>query len=155
MIIYKINILKNQDHRFLNFIDLSLRDKIIVFFIITFFIISFLLFSSLSFLSSFSSFSFRLARSRLRLFSYYCCDETYNKNVSFFSDCNESDFSFSNYDDTRNASDVSDINGSNCDNTRNANDVSDMNESNVKGKIIFFLIELLFFFISSKRSRSR
>ena len=137
MIIYKINILKNQNHRFLNFIDLSLRNKIIAFFIIIFFIISFLLLSPFSSFSSFSSFLFRFARSRLRLFLCYYCDEVCGEGVSSFSNYNEGDLSFSGCDDTRNASDVNNI-----------------SESGVKGKIIF-LTELLSLFMSSKRSKSR
>ena len=137
LIIYKTNILKNQNHRFLNFIDLSLCDKIIASFIIIFFIIFFLFLSPLSPFSSFSSFSFRFARLRLCLSLCYCYDEIYNEGVSFFSNCSEGDSFFSN-----------------CDNTRNASDVSDINESSVKDKIIF-LIELLSLFMSSKRSKSR
>ena len=138
LIIYKINILKNQNHRFLNFIDLSLRNKIIAFFIIIFFIISFLLLSSFSLFSFFSPFSFRLTRSQLRLSFCYYYNEIYNENVSFFSNCNEDDLFFSNYD-----------------NIRNVSDMSDMSESSVKDKIIFFLTELLLLFMSSKRSRLR
>ena len=138
MVTHKINILKNQNHRFLSFIDLSLRDKIIASFIIIFFIIFFLLLPPLSPFSSFSFFSFRFTRSRLRLSLCYYYDETYNENVSFFSNCNEDDSSFLNYDDIRNASDR-----------------SDMSESSVKNKIIFFLTELLSLFMSSKRPRSK
>ena len=138
LIIYKINILKNQNHRFLNFIDLLFRNKIIAFFIIIFFITSFLLLSPFSLFSFFSPLSFRFARSRLRL--SFCCyyDKICDKGVSFFSSCNEDDLSFSNYDNIRNASDISDI-----------------NESSVKNKVIFFLIELLLLFIFSKKSKSR
>ena len=138
MIIHKINILKNQNHRFLNFIDLSLRDNIIVFFIIIFSIIFFLFLSPLSPFPSFSFFSFRFIRSRLRLFFYCYYDEICDEGVSFFSNYNEDDLSFSNYD-----------------NTRNVNNINNINESSVKDKIIFFLIELLFLFIFSKRSKSR
>ena len=138
MITHKINILKNQNYRFLSFIDLSLYDKIIAFFIVIFFIIFFLVFSFFSSFSSFSPLSFRFARSRLRLFLYCCCDEVYNENVLSFSNYNEDDLS-----------------SSNCDNIRNANNINDMSESSVKNKIIFFLIELLSLFIFLKKSRSR
>ena len=126
-----------------------------LFSLLFFSLLLFYFFCLFRFFRFFLSFSFRFARSRLRLSLYYCYEKIYNKNVSFFSNYNKGDLSFSNYDDTRNASDMNNINKLNCNDTRNANDMNNMSESSVKNKTIFFLIELLSLFMFSKKSKPR